>query len=513
MILSDSLSFKIWKIFLILLPISSFRFLSNLMGGTNVAPLSLIPMGILLIFSVLPFFIKSGFKLPYHLKPLLLFFLVGLLSTLFIPFRDVPSFQDFSMPKEIIETLVTFIFGISFYIVTIYMVNDEEKLRTTIYWISLAGIIVMAVSFIQVGSWMLLKRYPRLIFVINYYISSSGKLFEHRAHGLTFEPSWLAHQLNVLFIPLWLGLSITGVSVFKKKIFNQIQVEKVLLVLSLLTLFITYSRIGWLTTIFVVAFVVLKKLNTWVGNISRTEKDGKIFSTRKQKFLRLGIWLGLIIGLFIILILAGIVMTKLEPRMAEFFNFQRLKEKGILNWASQLSIAERLMYWMAAYGVFQLFPFLGAGFGVPGFFFLKTVPDFGSELLDINALILKKTLLPNAKNLWMRLLSETGIIGFSIFVSWVFLHWRNANQLEKKATSPLLKSMGLVGKLVVLAFIFEGISLDSYALPYYWVAMALVAASSLIADQASFKIGTNVESTKENNFSENSLSTGNSSLS
>ena len=113
----------------------------------------------------------------------------------------------------------------------------------------------------------------------------------------------------------------------------------------------------------------------------------------------------------------------------------------------------------------------------------------------------------------MRLLSETGIIGFSIFVSWVFLHWRNANQLEKKATSPLLKSMGLVGKLVVLAFIIEGISLDSYALPYYWVAMGLIAASSLIADQASVKIGANIESTKESNSPENALSAGRSSLS
>lgn len=513
MILSNSLSFKIWKILLILLPLSSFTMLSNLMGGTNVAPLSLIPMLVLLVFSFLPFFIKSGFKLPYQLKPLLLFFLIGLLSTLLVSFRDVPSFQDFSLPKEILEAIVTFIIGVGFYIVTIYMVDDEEKLRSTIYWISLAGIIIMAVSFLQVGIWMVFKSYPNWLHGLNHFFSSSGKLFEHRAHGLSFEPSWLAHQLNILFIPLWMGLSITGVSVFKKKIFNKIQVEKVLFVLSILTLFITYSRIGWITTILLIAFIVMRMLNTWVEKISKTEKDGKIFTTRKQKVLRLGIWLGLIIGLFIILVLAGIVMTKLEPRMAELFNLQRLKEKGILNWASQLSIGERIMYWMAAYGVFQLFPFLGAGFGVPGFFFLKTVPDFGSELLDINALILKKTLLPNAKNLWMRLLAETGIIGFSVFVSWVFLHLRNAIQLEKKSNSPLLKSMGLIGKLVVLAFVIEGISLDSFALPYYWVAMGLVAASSLIADQASVKIGANIESTKVSNSSENSFSTGKSSFS
>ena len=97
----------------------------------------------------------------------------------------------------------------------------------------------------------------------------------------------------------------------------------------------------------------------------------------------------------------------------------------------------------------------------------------------------------------MRLLAETGIIGFSFFVSWLVLHWRDANQLEKEGSSTLLKSMGFIGKLVVIAFIFEGISLDTFALPYYWIALGLVAASSIIAGQTSAKIGENIEFTKE----------------
>jgi hypothetical protein len=217
--------------------------------------------------------------------------------------------------------------------------------------------------------------------------------------------------------------------------------------------------------------------------------------------LRVGIWLGAIFTAAFLLFLAGLVMTMIEPRMAELFNIERIIKRGWMDWASKLSIAERIVYWISIYGVFRMFPFFGAGFGVPGFFFQTTVPDFGSQLLDINALILKKTHLPNAKNLWVRILSETGIVGFALFASFLVTHWRNAHSLENRTKPGLLKAMGIVGKLILLAMIIEGFSLDSFGLPYYWVALGLIAASSLIADkedQASANTGANIEVTKDN---------------
>ena len=152
---------------------------------------------------------------------------------------------------------------------------------------------------------------------------------------------------------------------------------------------------------------------------------------------------------------------------------------------------------MAAYNVFKIFPMLGAGFGIPGYYFPVTLSNFGTRLPEINKVVLTQNFIPNAKNLWIRLLSETGIVGFALFASWVLTHWRNADDLEKQSNPGLLKAMGLVGKLIVIAMIVEGFSLDTFGLPYYWIGLGLIASSWLIQDQQSAKIGANIEVTSD----------------
>ena len=93
-------------------------------------------------------------------------------------------------------------------------------------------------------------------------------------------------------------------------------------------------------------------------------------------------------------------------------------------------------------------------------------------------------ILPNIKNLWVRLLAETGILGFAFYVSWVYLHWRESVQLERSGLSELERSIGFTGKLFILALIMEGFSMDTFGLPYYWIALGLVVAARRISHQA-----------------------------
>ena len=76
----------------------------------------------------------------------------------------------------------------------------------------------------------------------------------------------------------------------------------------------------------------------------------------------------------------------------------------------------------------------------------------------------------------MRLLAETGIIGFLLWTTWLFLVLLTAIALRKRAqlTSRLL---GLAGILAMLALAIDGFSLDTFALPYYWVTFGLVTAA------------------------------------
>lgn len=148
MIISDAIISLVWKVFLLVLPISSFTLLSKVLGGTNVAPLAMVPMLIIIILSWIPDFFKNGRKLPYQTKPLVLFFLFGILTTLLIPLRNIPTFQGISLHKTIIDVVSSFGVGVGFYLVTVYMIRNEQQLRSTLYWISIAGIVMMAYSWI-----------------------------------------------------------------------------------------------------------------------------------------------------------------------------------------------------------------------------------------------------------------------------------------------------------------------------------------------------------------------------
>lgn len=485
----------LWQMLLVVLPVSSFPLLSRIFGGTSVAPLAFLPMAVILIFWWTPSFIKNGRRLPYQVKPLIIFLLFGLISTLLANFHFVPTFRDIPWLRNSAEVLVTFAMGLGFYLVTIFMVNNPAKLRTALMWISIGGIALIAVSWIQYGTWLAFERYPDWMYRVQSVITANGRLYPARASGLAYEPSWLAHELNMVYIPIWFGLSLSGQSVFKKKLFNKIQFEKVFFLLAVATLFISFSRIGWITMIILAAYAIFRMTNNWINGIY--QKRNTQVSPVKQGLFRFGIWSALLFGLLAVLLLAGFIMTKIEPRMAGLFDIQRFIDFGFLGWASKLSFAERIIYWMAAYNVFLMYPMLGAGFGIPGYYFPLTAPNFGTRLPEINKVVLSQNFIPNAKNLWVRLLSETGIIGFALFVSWVLIHWRNANELERRSTDGLLKAMGLVGKLIVLAMVIEGFSLDTFGLPYYWVGLGLISASWLINDQESAKTGANIEVTND----------------
>jgi hypothetical protein len=86
----------------------------------------------------------------------------------------------------------------------------------------------------------------------------------------------------------------------------------------------------------------------------------------------------------------------------------------------------------------------------------------------------------NTKSLWFRLLSETGIVGFSLYITWFFMLWRSAGLIQN-SQDKLMQILGLAGKLLLLASFVDGFSVDSFAIPYQWVGASLISAGRLIA--------------------------------
>jgi ABC-type transport system involved in cytochrome c biogenesis permease subunit len=87
--------------------------------------------------------------------------------------------------------------------------------------------------------------------------------------------------------------------------------------------------------------------------------------------------------------------------------------------------------------------------------------------------------LPNIKSLWIRLLAETGLLGFACFATFLAMHWHSANWLRRK--SGLHSTLGIAGLLMLVALLTEGFSVDTFGLPYYWIMLGLVAGGCLSA--------------------------------
>jgi O-antigen ligase len=165
-----------------------------------------------------------------------------------------------------------------------------------------------------------------------------------------------------------------------------------------------------------------------------------------------------------------------DPRMANLFNLTFAGENPLLQYFDELKFGDRVVYWLTGWNIFNEFPILGVGLGTAGFYFSRDIPSFGWTLVEVRALMYRSTLLLNIKNLWFRLLAETGIVGFAVFIGWLislvpeFIHKFQSNQKNKKM-------LGLMGFMVIAALFFEGFSIDSFAMPYWWISLGLASAS------------------------------------
>lgn len=465
-----------WDALVIFLPVTSLPLLSRLMGGTDVAPLSVVFLAVLVAIWFVPRLIKSR-GIPYQSVPLFIFFLLAVVSSLLAFFRMVPTFKGEGLEGNELSNLTTLGIGLCFFLVTTLWLSDEQKLRRFFVIVNISGGIALFYSFIQAIFIIGFNQQPAGLLRFQNLISASQTLFVGRVNGLTLEPSWLAHQLNMFYIPIWLGFSFKKVSIHKFRLFS-LTVENILLAVSFVVLFFSKSRIGWLAFLAYFAYLFLRLMDGFRRRIVQRSMARKgVSSSSKLKWIlfNIGFWFVLILVLQGVLIFAGWVLTKIDPRTVQLFDLQAIANMGILGWASRLVFAERVIYWIAGFQVFLQYPIFGVGLGNSGYFIPQAIGSFGYLLTEILRVFVSNTGLPNPKNLWVRILAETGLAGFSVFIGWLWVEWETARTNEH-LKSLLAQAVGLMGQMVVIGLILEGFSLDTFALPYCWMILGLVVA-------------------------------------
>jgi len=473
-----------WVLLLLLLPLTSLPLMSKLVGSAMVMPPSGAVLFVLAVIWLLPGLARR-MSLPPQSKPLLLFVGVAILSSLLAFLLPFPLFRDVSFTRHTLEAGLTLAVGVCMFLVTAAYPQDLQALKRSLGWINWGGLFIILWSLLQAFEWKTTQNYPEWMVTIQSFLSVSGPhFFPDRVTGFAFEPSWLAHQLNMLYLPLWLSASVRRVSAHRLRVWG-ITIENLLLAGGLVVLWLSLSRVGVVSTLLMVGFLLLKAnlwLVNWIKRWIQARQKSMVYTLTASRILSIVLLLALLLFYLALILGVGVMVSKADSRMAKLFDIQALQQGNFMVYANQLVIAERVVFWQTGWDVFNDYPLLGVGLGNTGYFFPDKMTPFGWGLVEVNHLIFAEDGVPNTKSMWARLLAETGLVGFAVFLCWFLVMWATGGSLQRRR-SPVLGVFGLAGQLAVLAFLVEGFSIDSFALPYLWVTLGLAASAWRVRDQ------------------------------
>lgn len=463
----DRLTWILWVLVVAALPFTSIPLVSKIIRSTAVAPGSLlfvIPLAML----ALPIMIKHKQALPFQSKPALYFFLYVFLTIFVAFFRDIPDYKDQTITSAAVEGIATAGLGLLFLLVFMSIPNNRQKIDQTMRIINWTGLVLIVWSIITGVVTIEMKSFHHFVGVVQDYTTTT-KLFEGRMTGFAAEPSWLAHMLNLVFLAYWLAATINKTSVHKFRVWI-FSFENLLLVGGIVVLAGTLSRGGLAAFMLVVAFLFL------LLNIRFVRSLSKKWAVKRRVWLTILLSLSLIIAYLGLLILGLFVLSKVDPRMENVFQFSSTEDNPLIKYADELQFGERILYWQTGWNIFNDHPIFGVGVGFSGFYFPENFPDSAWGLAETRRLLYQSPNLMNIKNLWFRLLAETGIVGFALFMVMLIVAVCTSVELIRSKTG-MHRTIGYMGVFALIALILEEFSVDSFVLPYIWFTLGIVAAT------------------------------------
>jgi hypothetical protein len=493
----------LWAIALIGLPMTSMPLIWTLLGAI-VAPASAIPVAILLIIWLLPHILRRG-ALPIEVQPALVF-LVVIVFTSAVSFLLVehPSYREKNVIAEMMGAFISLGLGSAFFFIFSSLSAQGDHMRKTMRWIHVGGIILLLWT-----SWQVYyvavrpEDFPQFLLRLQeILVTHSPFTFlegSNRVSGLAYEATWFAHQLNILYFPLWIAATYVGYSAFNWRVWR-LSVENLLLVFGIVLFYFSSPRVGMIAFMLMAVFIFVKINLRLYRRLFERILTLQIFRTDAVRGIKpiINATTGLMSVLLLLTIYAGLIFLVLyfgsqrdwrlellisnPPNWGEIGGLLRLDEKVVLWLGYRFAFLERTVYWVTGWRIFNQFPFFGVGLGNAGFYFPQEVPSIGWASFEIRNILLRLQFLPNIKSLWVRLLAESGILGFSAFLVWVSVLWRSTF-LTMRSHRSELRTIALAGQLSLVALIAEGFSIDSFAMPYLWVMAGLIAAAGMVYRQ------------------------------
>ncbi len=468
----------VWVVFLVGLPITSFPFFPEALGGrTSVRPFALYPLAILLVLVVLPRL--WGKSLPRTFLSFFPFILVAVFSSLLSLLQGLDALQGITALDRFLRTLITVGIGAGFYFAVTLYPRSIADLRAALRWLY-AG---LALSLL----WGTLQA----IYVINFtdawyfflddlqgFISIRG-LFESRISGPTYEPNWYADQIVLMYLPWLLGAVLRGYSVFRRR-WRWVTVELGLLLWAMVILSFTFSKAG------AGIGLVMIFLGVAVFRPVSGPSGGGRFAKLRRYWQRIGpLAQKLVMALILLAVLLGavFVLGERNPYFARIWDpsISGIQVDSLESYIKALGVGARMLYMQTAFNIYEQHPFIGVGLGNYTFYIEENLPEIPlhhyPEVLRYITPKEGRSVSLTPKNFFVRILAETGLSGMATFA--VFLIALTGCGLYLwLSPEGEAKYWGAAGLLGMLAFAMDAFSYDSFAFPNMWVVFGLVTAAA-----------------------------------
>ncbi len=446
-----------WALTMLTIPVTSFRWFPFLGDGTLVRPLSLYPLAILFLLLAIQVFRKQ-IKLQISETFLVLgFFVFFIIASACIGLLINPiPLRGQTYDGRVIRAIVTLFIGIAFFVSAVWMNKTEADLRFTVKWLFAGLVILILWCGLQALTFYTDVFDKETISKLQLSFSMRELVKTNRISGLAYEPAWLAGQLATIFIPFLFASVLTNYHITKYK-----WLEIVLLGFTLLILLATYSRGGLLTTLAAAGLTFL-----FFGTDAIKTAWGWFFKGFRESLLNIIFRIGIILSF-----IAGIAGAFYFLSQREIFtNLFETDAENLSDYIVNINAGSRGAYSSAGYAVFEEYPISGVGLGASGFFMYPNLPEWSlTNLPEIaRQLSPESRLYPNPKNLYIRLLAETGLLGFFIFLAFQFNVLGEILSLLKK-NQAWTRFAVTAGVFAWLAVTFYNATQDSLTTPNIWL--------------------------------------------
>jgi len=372
---------------------------------------------------------------------------------------------------RVLRAWISLLIGIGFFVGAIWMNRDESELRFSVKWLLIGFVADVLWSGLQAATFYLQVLPKPLVTQWQRLFSLRELIRTNRISGMAYEPSWLAGQIATVYMPWLLAATVTRVRVFRFR-----WLEPALLAATVLMVLATFSR-GGILTLGISAVLVLA-----LAARSELRSVWRWFTVAPSGLGSLAWRAGAVLVALLAVAGAGLWLAQ-KGYVSRLWESQAENPADFL---VQNSAGARGAYFSSAMRTYADYPWTGVGLGASGLYMYARMPDWALTSVPEIARQLspESNLYPNAKNLYVRLLAETGLPGFIMLMPFLLLLLAQALQALGRGT-PSWRYVGMAGLCSWVAVLLYNMTQDSFATPNLWLNFGILAGVSHAAEMQS----------------------------